>query len=187
MRCCARAGCRSFFRTPTIGWSSALGSALVLAGVVASGLGRGARSGTGTGARAGIAWAWLCAACIAGYHLAYKRALAEGAQPTAVFAVALGLALPPSLGAYGTRVVLARLAARPVTLFVGGLLCAASFLLFLGALRHGGAGLVLTLRNTSVLFAYGFAYAIGERPTRRQLGGALLIAVGAVLLGLPRR
>jgi uncharacterized membrane protein len=65
------------------------------------------------------------------------------------------------------------------------MLSAASFLAFLGALTHGGAGLVLTLRNTSVVFAQAMAWMIGERPGRRQVLGAILVAGGAVLLGWP--
>ncbi|HET9449496.1 MAG TPA: hypothetical protein VFO83_01375, partial [Aggregicoccus sp.] len=34
-------------------------------------------------------------ACIAAFNLGYKEALSEGAQPPAVFAVSLAVALPP--------------------------------------------------------------------------------------------
>jgi drug/metabolite transporter (DMT)-like permease len=154
---------------------SAVGSVLVFIGLMATAEGRGKVGG--------LAYAWLAAACIAGYHLAYKQALAEGARPVAVFALALGIALAPNLGAVGVRVALRRLAARPVPLVAAGLVSAASFILLLVALARGGAGLVLTLRNTSVVFAYVLAYAIGERPSGRQIGGGVLIAAGAMLLG----
>lgn len=154
------------------------GSALVVLGLLSTAEGRARASG--------MIWAWLCAFCIAGYHLAYKEALAEGAQPIAVFAVALGMALPPNVGALGLRNIVRRVASRPATLVGAGLLCTASFVLFLVALTRGGAGIVLTLRNTSVLFAYAMAYAIGERPTRKQLAGGVLIALGALLLGAAR-
>jgi len=50
------------------------------------------------------------------------------------------------------------------------------------ALAIGGSGYVLTLRNTSVLFAAGMAWLIGERPSRIELGGAVLVAAGAALM-----
>jgi drug/metabolite transporter (DMT)-like permease len=65
-----------------------------------------------------------------------------------------------------------------------GATCGASFLILLVGLRGGGAGLVLTLRNTSVLFATALAFAIGERPGPRQIAGAILVALGAIVLGL---
>jgi len=37
----------------------------------------------------------------------------------------------------------------------------------------------------SVVFAQAMAWLIGERPARRQILGALLVAAGAVLLGWP--
>jgi uncharacterized membrane protein len=50
------------------------------------------------------------------------------------------------------------------------------------ALVSGGAGFVITLRNTSVLFATGLAFAIGERPRRTQVIGAVLVAGGAIAM-----
>jgi uncharacterized membrane protein len=43
---------------------------------------------------------------------------------------------------------------------------------------------VLTLRNTSVLFAVALAFVIGERPARAEIAGAVLVAAGAVLMSL---
>ena len=43
-------------------------------------------------------------------------------------------------------------------------------------------GYVLTLRNTSVLFAAVMAFTIGERPAHAELAGAALVAGGAVLM-----
>jgi uncharacterized membrane protein len=68
----------------------------------------------------------------------------------------------------------------------GGVICALSFLLFLAALSSGGAGAVLTLRNTSVAFAQIFGLFLGERPGLSRLLGASLVLVGAVVLGWPR-
>jgi uncharacterized membrane protein len=44
---------------------------------------------------------------------------------------------------------------------------------------------VLTLRNTSVIFAQLLSLAIGERLRVRQVVGALLVGVGAVLISWP--
>jgi uncharacterized membrane protein len=52
------------------------------------------------------------------------------------------------------------------------------------ALARGGSGGVLTLRNTSVLFAVAMAWRIGERPRRVEVAGAALVAAGATLMAL---
>jgi uncharacterized membrane protein len=66
-----------------------------------------------------------------------------------------------------------------------GAVCGSSFLILLEALSGGGAGFVLTLRNTSVLFATVLAAAIGEHPGRPQVLGAVLVAGGAILMAWP--
>jgi uncharacterized membrane protein len=63
-----------------------------------------------------------------------------------------------------------------------GAICGGSFLILMEALDAGGAGFVLTLRNTSVLFATALAWAVGDRPRRPQVVGASLVAAGAVLM-----
>jgi drug/metabolite transporter (DMT)-like permease len=138
-----------------------------------------------TATAASLGWAALCAVCIAGYHLSYKLALDSHAEPRALFAVALACALPinaGSLGAAAWRESVAALRRSPVALCLGGAACTASFLVFLDALSMAGAGAVLTLRNTSVLFAQALALWGGERADRRVLGGAALVVGGAVLL-----
>jgi drug/metabolite transporter (DMT)-like permease len=161
----------------------AAGAAAVLAGLVLVGTARAGRASP-----RGVGWAVVCAAFITGYHVCYKLALASGAEPTAVFAVALGFALPLNLlvlGRGGPARLAAALRARPAMLTLCGALCAASFLVFLVALARGGAGAVLTLRNTSVVFAAVLGWAIGERPGRSQLAGTAAVAAGAVFLGWP--
>lgn len=169
--------------------SSIGGSAVVLAGLSLSGLGarRGGPSpSAGSAARAAIGWAVVCAMAIAGYHLAYTAALDRGANPSGCFAVALGVATAINasrLGAARAELMpLARQRWRQAT--VMGLLCSGSFLILLEALARGGAGYVLTLRNTSVLFAVAMGWRIGERPKRAELAGAALVAAGAVLMAL---
>jgi drug/metabolite transporter (DMT)-like permease len=137
--------------------------------------------------RAGMAYASACAGTVAGYHLCYDRALLAGAHRTALFAVSLATALPVVLASLRGRVAVRdlRLGAGPALRWsFAGLLCTGSFLLFLTGLAAAGAGVALTLRNTSIVFAQGLALALGERPTRVQVAGAVLVAVGAALFGL---
>lgn len=155
-----------------------IGSAVVMLGLVLAGADRGA-------SRAAVAWATACALLISGYHLAYKAALATGGSPSAVFAVSLSLASvlgAVRLGRAGRGAARALLVARWPWLVVTGALCSVAFLVFLEGLAQGGAGFALTLRNTSVLFAVVMAWAIGDRPNRRQVVGATLVALGAIAL-----
>ncbi|MGH2897037.1 MAG: EamA family transporter, partial [Solirubrobacteraceae bacterium] len=166
--------------------SSIAGSALVLAGLALSGLGAG---GVGRGNQPGaVAWASACAMSIAGYHLAYTAALAHGANPSACFALSLGVSACINLVRLLARdrsvpAALAGLARRRwPRLVVMGLVCGGSFLILMEALARGGPGFVLTLRNTSVLFAVGIARLIGDRPRPPELLGAAAVAAGAALM-----
>jgi drug/metabolite transporter (DMT)-like permease len=158
------------------------GSSLLAGGLVLAGLERGGRA-------PGVGLACLCAGFIAGYHLCYKQAMAGEPSAPAVFAVALAVALPINilrLAPARRSALVTELRARPVPLLGYGLVCAASFLVFLVALADAGAGLVLTLRNTSILWAVLFGWLLGEAIGRRKLGGVLLVAAGAALLGSGR-
>jgi drug/metabolite transporter (DMT)-like permease len=153
--------------------------------LVACGLGLSAMRSHERTTWTSLIWAAACAVCIAGYHLSYKFALAASAEPKALFAVALACALPINLacvGRGGATSAWYALRESPYRLLFGGVTCTASFLLFLVALTSVGAGAVLTLRNTSVLFAQLLAVWSGERPTIRAIGGAALVAAGAFLL-----
>lgn len=160
----------------------AAGAALVGGGVVLV-----AAAGRERASAGGIAWAVACAASIAGYHVCYERALAAGAAPAPLFTLAFAVALP----AVWVHARLAgRLAgpARPgaaLRLGLAGALATASFLLFLVGLSRSGAGVALTLRNTSVVFAQLLALALGEPLPRRQLAGAVLVVLGAALVAAP--
>ena len=135
--------------------------------------------------RRGLAFAVGCGLSITAYPLAYKRALEAGVDPCPLFAISLTLALPIILLGFGRdrRLRLrAVVTAEPRRLALGAGICAASFLLFLVALKVGGAGRVTALRNTSVLFASIFGWMSGEPRTRRAIGSALAITAGAVLL-----
>lgn len=163
--------------------SSATGSACVLLGLTLTSL--GSWGGGNARHRAGILWAIACAASIAGYHLAYKAALREAANPSATFALSLGLSAVINIIRIGGdgRARLTELArARGPRIALMGFVCGGSFLILMEALARGGSGYVLTLRNTSVLFAAGLAWLLGERPRRIELIGAALVAAGAVLM-----
>jgi uncharacterized membrane protein len=165
--------------------SSLGGSAIVLAGLALSSAGLPRLAGRRLAAGGALAWAVACATAIAGYHLAYKASLAAGGSPSAVFAVSLGVATlinVARLGQEGRRIAAAITRGRPLRVGAMGLLCGGSFLILMEALAAGGAGFVLTLRNTSVLFAVGLAWAIGDAPRRAQITGSALVAAGAVLM-----
>ena len=159
---------------------SGAGSALVLAGLAASSLERGA-------SRTAILWAVGTAAFIAGYHFAYKAALVTGSSPALIFTISMAVAAGLGAllgGARYRRAFAGAVSNAPLGTLGGGVICAAAFLLFMYALHHGGAGYVFTLRNTSVLWATALAFLIGDRPGPRQLAGAALVFAGAVLMGL---
>lgn len=162
-----------------------IGSAVVLTGLTLASVGTGDNRASHRGA---VAWAVTCAVAIAGYHLAYKAALRADGAPSAVFGVSLAAASVINLirvGATGRSVIRGLLRTRLARVTLMGALCGGSFLILMEALAAGGAGFVLTLRNTSVLFAVGLAFAIGERPRRPEILGAALVAVGAVLMAWP--
>jgi drug/metabolite transporter (DMT)-like permease len=180
--------------TPVVAGSLVLAGGLLLGPILgAVGFPRSARARLAGLERGGdprsVRLACLCGAFIAAYHLCYKRAMAAESSAAAVFAVALAVALPINLARLGgaaRRQLPGVLARRPGPLLLAGALCAASFLIFLVALRDVGAGLVLTLRNSSILFAVLLGWLLGEPTSRRDLAGALLVACGAALLSLPR-
>ena len=158
---------------------------LLGSGIVALGLAlcSGARGAT----RTAVGWSVLCAVLIAGYHLAYKASLLAGGDGPAVFTLSLGAATAMNLWRLrraGRARAFAQLRVRWWQLSLIGALCSAAFLLFLVGLAGGGAGLVLTLRNTSVIFATAFGAMLGERPGIRQILGSTIVALGAIILGL---
>ncbi|HEX5057740.1 MAG TPA: hypothetical protein VFV99_00210 [Kofleriaceae bacterium] len=164
---------------------SAVGSGVVFGGLALASSRTGDRRKTDGSA---LAWASACAVAISGYHLAYKAALRDGGGASAVFTVGLAVASLINLvriGSEGRTVVATLLRTRLPRIVLMGIVSAASFLILIEALAAGGAGYVLTLRNTSVLFATGLAFAIGERPRRVEILGAACVAAGAVLMAWP--
>lgn len=139
----------------------------------------------GVPSRLGLLYALGCALSISAYPLAYKRALLAGVAPFALFGLSLTLALPLQVAGLGSlRRQRLQHAWRDhrATILGGAVLCAASFLLFLYALRLTGAGRITALRNLSVLFAALWAWRAGEPLTLRSGLSALAIAAGAALL-----
>jgi drug/metabolite transporter (DMT)-like permease len=167
------------------GWLSVLGALAVGLGLATTQLQR-APDPTRP---ARLAWAWACAACIAGYHLCYDRALHAGAGTVPLFALALAVALPIDLATLDRnqrRDACRALRRRPRTLVLAGALTSASFLTFLAGLALSAPAAALTLRNTSVVFAQLFALMLGERVGRPQLAGAALVLAGAALVAFGR-
>jgi drug/metabolite transporter (DMT)-like permease len=170
--------------------TSLAGAALVVLGLVLSGIrtaGSSAARDAKPMATSATAWAVGCAFAIAAYHLAYKAAIEAGGAPSAVFAASLTFASAINFartGATGRTRVAELVRAHAPRVLLMGLLCGGSFLLLIEALATGGTGYALTLRNTSVLFALGLAWAIGERPRLAPAIGAALVAAGAIAMSL---
>jgi len=164
------------------GGLSLAGAVLVAIGLLAIGL-PGARF-QGTRRADGLGWAVLSAIFIASYNLLYKQAMALGSEPATVFATSISVALVLNVAAIGKRRenIIGILSRRPIPMISAGAVCCASFWIFLYCLQRGGAGALVTLRNSSVLFAQGFAWFLGERATPVQILGAVAIALGAALL-----
>lgn len=155
--------------------SALLGAGLVTVGLLASARPHGVTP-------RGLGWALACAVAIGVYPVTYKGALATGAPEAALFAASLALSLPVQVLALGGDAAGRLRAARGRWLAAGALLCAVSFLSFLGALSLGGAGRASAMRNVSVLFALLFSAIGGDRPTPRAILGAAAIVVGAALV-----
>lgn len=139
--------------------------------------------------RGSLAWAAAVAGAIGGFTLCYKLSLAAGARPVPLFALSMAVSLPIQ----GAVRVARRGWRREIFIpdqwgltLAAGALCTLSFVLYLMALSRGGAGVMATLRNTSVVFAVVFSRILGDRPPARQWLGALLVAAGAAGLAWPR-
>lgn len=167
---------------------AAFGTALVLGGLGLTGAGdRGelAADGARLSVLGRYRWALACAAFVAGYHVAYKIALSSGGSPHDVVALSMVTAsVASALGAGARRRtgIVRALRVEPWPIVLAGVLSTVSFLVFLEAMARAGAGAVLTLRNTSILFAQALAIGLGDRPRSAGLVGAGLVTLGAVLL-----
>jgi len=165
--------------------ASIAGSSIVLVGLIACGFGAQAAAGKQAERKGALAWSIACACAIAGYHIMYKAALRQDSNPSACFALSLGVAAVINvirLKAPDRRALGPLIRTHAPRLLLMGLFCGGSFLILMEALARGGSGFVITLRNVSVLFAAGLAWWIGERPRRLELIGALLVAAGAAVM-----
>jgi drug/metabolite transporter (DMT)-like permease len=145
----------------------------------------GLRSGEKGGGRA-LPFVLGAAVSITWFNACYKLALGAGASPPALFATSMAVGLP--LQALHRRMRRGTWTG-PVEWHPGlaaGLICTVAFLCYLVALRTSSSAAVLTLRNTSIVFTFLLGWMLGERPSRRQVAGAALVSLGAVLLGWPR-
>lgn len=138
--------------------------------------------------RRGLRAAVLCAMGICGYHLAYGRALAAGADALPLFGTSLAIALVVNVLFVGP--VWAAGALRACwreglwPLGLAAVICLGAFWLFLTCLSHIEAGTAICLRNVSVVFAQALGWAMGERPTKWAAAGVFLFCMGAALLVL---
>jgi len=138
-----------------------------------------------TTSRSGLLWALMAASTVSLYPVGYKRALSAGVSPYPLFALSLFIGLffmVPALGRRALPRLRIAFTLSPWRLVLSAGVCAASFLIFLIALKHGGAGRLTALRNTSVLFASIFGWVGGEPMTRRSILAAVFMTLGAVLV-----
>lgn len=133
----------------------------------------------------GIYAAYICAGCIAGYHIGYGTAVRTGAAPALVFAASMACGVVTFLACDRGKAVLELRQAfsrERYLLISGSAMCGLSFLLFLTALTDVEPGRAISIRNTSVAFGALLSLAAGERLIRAQWVGILLVVCGALLL-----
>lgn len=136
--------------------------------------------------RTGLFWSLSCSFFIAGYHLFYGFALAEGVSQVGLFVLSM-LTSVPFLAFKSRASALKEMKTidpkNYLWIVIAGILSGGSFILFLYGLKNSYAGVAIALRNTSILFSQGFAWWLGERLTQRQWVGIGAIFIGAVLVG----
>jgi drug/metabolite transporter (DMT)-like permease len=139
----------------------------------------------GASSRSGVVLAAVCGVTIAVYPLLYKRALAEGIDAFTLFTGSVGLSVPGQvamLGAERRERLATSMRRHGRRIVLAGLLCCASFVLFLVVLREHGPGRLTALRNSSVLFASLISMLRGEERTLRDGLSALAVGAGCVLV-----
>lgn len=161
----------------------AAGTLVVIVGLACAGWsdrGRAEKSGQARG----LATAAICALFVGGYYLAYKGALSSGGKPEFVVVISSSISFVAlvlmKIGR--ARVAIEALRDDGLRIVAAGILSTLGFIVFLFAMAQAGAGFVLTLRNTSILFAQGISFFLGERPKRLAIIGAVFVTIGAILL-----
>jgi drug/metabolite transporter (DMT)-like permease len=127
--------------------------------------------------------AYLCAGCIAGYHIAYGVAVHTGAAPAFVFAASMACGVITYIACSKGDVmsdISAALTHERSLIVYGGSACGLSFLLFLTALASTGPGEAISLRNTSVVFGVILSLIAGERLIAIQWLGVACV-IGGVM------
>ena len=169
------------FLRESIDWVGGLGSLLVLSGIWVN-----QRNTKEEHHAERFGAAYVSAVSVAGYHICYDVALQEGARPISLFLTSLVFSLPflfiPLRGKVRTRIKTVWLQDYKKIIFAG-VITTLSFSFFLYGLKDSAPGYAITLRNTSIFFAVLLGLFLGERPTRLQIFGITVIAVGALLLG----
>lgn len=174
----AAVGAVGIFHEP-LSWPTALGIALVCAGVLTVGLGRHA-------ARKAVLWAAGTGACIAVYTVIDAQGVraAPGAPSYIVWiylAHGFGIGLIFALWRGPVFLLEARNQWRPG--LIAGALSVVTYGLALWAFRLGDTPRLSALRETSILFATAIAVFVLKEPvTRRRLAGVGAIAAGATAL-----
>jgi drug/metabolite transporter (DMT)-like permease len=143
-------------------------------------------------------WAYVLLLIITGYSLTDKIAMAllsEASWPSPLPRALVyyllqtsGAALiltPLTLRRVGAQGILKAMHADPALLIGATLATLASYVLVLEALRTMSVSYVVSLRQSSVLFAMLLAMrTLGERPSRSRLTGALGTVMGVILIAL---
>jgi drug/metabolite transporter (DMT)-like permease len=162
----------------------AIGTVIVILGLASVGFTDRGGPTRASGRTRGLLVAAICAVFVGSYYLAYKAALSAGGAPEFVVLASSSVSFVSLLALKGGngRLVLDSLRGDLVRIVAAGMLSTLAFIAFLFAMAKTGAGLVLTLRNTSILFAQGIGFFLGEPPKRLAIFGAVLVTVGAVLL-----
>ncbi|HMO02456.1 MAG TPA: DMT family transporter [Oligoflexia bacterium] len=157
-----------------------LGVLLILAGMV--GMNNGLHTKV---SRIGVIIATRAAFLIAAYHLAYNQAISLGANPLYVFSLSMIFAVSTFyLFSYK------RFRGKLIIITYDGLLAGIAFLLslilFLYGMRETDAGLTISLRNSSLVFAALIANVLGEPLNRKEAIGMILVILGVMALSVTK-
>lgn len=160
-----------------------LGSVIILGGIAITGLSR-SHSARRTQE---LLWPLVGAIFIAGYHLLYGEGLKTGAEPESLFALSMAVSVP-FIFWVSKKSLLSRSrstwAEEKLKLGFSVVAATLGFVIFLYGLKSSGPGYAISLRNTSIFFSVGFSILIRDQVTRLQIVGALVVGMGAALLGL---
>jgi DME family drug/metabolite transporter len=146
--------------------------------------------GSGSGSEVslpGVGLALLAGSGYAGYAVAGKKLMDQGATPEALMATVFSIGavvLLPLLAVVPTGQLLSG-EGLALALYLGALPTALAYILFARGLERIGAGetSTLTLAEPVTAAALGFA-VLGERPGAAALAGAALVLAGLALLAL---